>query len=250
MLGEVPTVQIKYIGFNYKVRNELQQSQDTKFSPAEEVLDPYTGNMMPQHRIQHLVTYPIPQLMQHHKSHSLERKHKKRPKSWVCHHCGRKGHIRPYCFKLHGYPEWFHETGATPSVPNKKKEWKTRPDETGLVAHATDRLSSREVWYFDSGCSKHMTGVAGYLKDLKPYKAKSVIFGDGGKGEILGIGKLINNNLPKLENVLLVGGLTKNLISISQLCDQGLNVNFTKSECLVTNDLGETMMKGIRSKEN
>jgi hypothetical protein len=95
-----------------------------------------------------------------------------------------------------------------------------------------------------------MTGIAGYLKDLKPYKAKSVTFGDGGKGEILGIGKLININLPKLENVLPVGGLTKNLIRISQLCDQGLNVNFTKSKCLVTNDLGETMMKGIRSKEN
>jgi hypothetical protein len=93
-----------------------------------------------------------------------------------------------------------------------------------------------------------MTGIAGYLKDLKPYKAKSVVFGDGGKGEILGIGKLINNNLPKLENVLLVGGLTKNLISISQLCDQGLEVNFTKSECLVTNELKETVMKGIRSK--
>jgi hypothetical protein len=76
-----------------------------------------------------------------------------------------------------------------------------------------------------------MTGVAEYLKDVKSYKTKSVIFGDGGKGEILGIGKLINNNLPKLENVLLVEGLTTNLISINQLCDQGLTVNFTKSEC-------------------
>jgi hypothetical protein len=128
---------------------------------------------------------------------------------------------------LHGYPEWYNETGATSCVPDKK-EWKTKSNETGLVAYATDEVSSSEAWYFDSGCSKHMTGIVGYLKDLKPYKAKSVVFGDGGKGEIMGIGKLINNQLPKQENVLLVGGLTKNLISISQLCDQGLEVNFTK----------------------
>jgi hypothetical protein len=167
----------------------------------------------------------------------------------VCHHCGERGHIRPFCFKLHGYPEWYTKTGATSSVPNKK-EWKTKSNETGLVAHATVEVSSSEAWYFDSGCFKHMTGIAGYLKDLKPYKAKSVVFGDGGKGEIMGIGKLINNQLPKQENVLLVGGLTKNLISISQLCDQGLEVNFTKYECFVTNDLKEIVMKGIRSKEN
>jgi len=37
--------------------------------------------------------------------------------------------------------------------------------------------------------------------------------------------------LPRLVNVLLVKGLTANLISISQLCDQGLEVNFTKLEC-------------------
>jgi hypothetical protein len=47
MLGEVPTVRAKSTGFDYKVLNKLQQSQDTKFSPAEEVLDPYIGNMMP-----------------------------------------------------------------------------------------------------------------------------------------------------------------------------------------------------------
>lgn len=24
---------------------------------------------------------------------------------WICHHCKRKGHIRPFCFKLYGYPD-------------------------------------------------------------------------------------------------------------------------------------------------
>jgi hypothetical protein len=95
-----------------------------------------------------------------------------------------------------------------------------------------------------------MTGVEKYLKNVKPYTTSFVTFGDGAKGEILGIGNLINNDLPNLENVLMVKGLTANLISISQLCDQGLKVNFTKLECLVSDEKGEVLMKGTRSKDN
>ena len=53
-----------------------------------------------------------------------------------------------------------------------------------------------------------------------------------------------------MDRVLFVKGLTANLISISQLCDQGLKVNFTKSECLVTNEENAVVMKGTRSKDN
>lgn len=40
------------------------------------------------------------------------------------------------------------------------------------------------------------------------------------------------------------------MISISQLCDKGLNVNFTKSGCLVTNEKNEVLMRGVRCKDN
>jgi hypothetical protein len=77
-----------------------------------------------------------------------------------------------------------------------------------------------------------------------------VVFGDGAKGRIKGIGNLANDGLPKLEELLLVKGLTANLISISQLCDQGLKVNFSQPECLVTDAKGVVLMKGVRSKDN
>ena len=47
------------------------------------------------------------------------------------------------------------------------------------------------------------------------------------KEKILGIDNLIKHGLPRLNNVLLVKGLTTNLISISQLCDQGMEVSFS-----------------------
>ncbi|PNX69843.1 gag-pol polyprotein, partial [Trifolium pratense] len=95
-----------------------------------------------------------------------------------------------------------------------------------------------------------MTGVEKYLMDIKSYATSFVTFGDGAKGEIKGIGRLINYGLPKLEDVLLVKGLTANLISISQLCDQGMQVNFTKNECLFSNVERDILMKGVRSKDN
>ena len=101
---------------------------------------------------------------------------------------------------------------------------------TGLISHTSLIASSKEDWYFDSGCSKHMTRVDKYLEDVRPYASSYVTFGDGAKGKIMGIG-LINHGMPRLDNVLLVRGLTANLISISQLCDQGLEVNFSKPEC-------------------
>ncbi|XP_058747123.1 uncharacterized protein LOC131620121 [Vicia villosa] len=85
---------------------------------------------------------------------------------------------------------------------------------------------------------------------IKPRSTSYVTFGDGSKCEIKGVGKLDHAGQPGLDNFLLVKGLIANLISISQLCDQGLKVNFNQSECVVTNGEGGVVMKGTRSKDN
>jgi hypothetical protein len=95
-----------------------------------------------------------------------------------------------------------------------------------------------------------MTGVDKYLEDVRPYATSYVTFGDGAKGKIEGIGSLVKHGLPKLDDVLLVKGLTANLISISQLCDLGLQVNFTKPECQISDEKGEVLMRGTMSKDN
>ena len=108
-----------------------------------------------------------------------------------------------------------------------------KKEEPALIARTSLRVSSKEDWYFDSGCSRHMTGMKNYLFDLKAYATSYVTFGDGAKGKIKGIGKLARTCSLFLDDVLLVEGLTANLISISQLCDQGLEMKFSNEECLV-----------------
>ena len=67
------------------------------------------------------------------------------------------------------------------------------------------------------------------LVDVKPHPTSYVRFGDGFNGEIKEVRKLMYDGCPRLEDVFFVIGLTINLISVSQLCDQGLLVNFSKS---------------------
>jgi hypothetical protein len=167
-----------------------------------------------------------------------------------CHYCGKYVHIKSFCYKLYGYPKKKPQPRAYHRNARTKKEWKAKVKITAHIALTSFKASSKEDWYFDSGCSRHMTGEERFLVDIKSYTSSYVTFGDGAKGQIKGIGKLINNGLPELDNVLLVKGLKANLISISQLCDQGLKVDYSKDECLVTNDKGELLMKGARSKDN
>lgn len=89
-----------------------------------------------------------------------------------------------------------------------------------------------------------------YLEELKSYSNSYIIFYDGAKGRTNGICKLVSLSFSCLDDVLLVEGLTTNLINISQLCDQGMSVNFNMFECNVSNKDQEVLMKGSRSKGN
>ncbi|MCI35694.1 gag-protease polyprotein, partial [Trifolium medium] len=122
-------------------------------------------------------------MFQHPERHQgTKMKGKSQP--WICHYCGRKGRIRSFCFKLYGYPKRSLQPSTDSVVVKTKKEWTPKDDDVSLIAHTSFRASYREDRYFDSGCSRHMTGVEKFLVDLKSYSTSFVTFGDGAKGEI------------------------------------------------------------------
>ncbi|XP_070055140.1 uncharacterized protein [Nicotiana tomentosiformis] len=51
---------------------------------------------------------------------------------------------------------------------------------------------SSQIWYMDSGCSKHMTGIKNQFLSLEDLKGGNVSFGNGKKAKIIG-GKRANN---------------------------------------------------------
>ena len=60
-------------------------------------------------------------------------------------------------------------------------------------------------------------------------------------------------DIPRLlvfEDVWYVDGLKENLLSINQICDNGLDVLFTKYECEILDGGGDYMCVGVRTTNN
>ena len=63
---------------------------------------------------------------------------------------------------------------------------------------------------------------------MKNSHGGSIIFADNKKDKIIRVGNIGNSSKPLIERVFLVEGLKHNLLSISQLCDNGFVVLFCK----------------------
>ena len=95
-----------------------------------------------------------------------------------------------------------------------------------------------------------MTGNKGLFKTLFEGKIGTVTFRDGSKSVIRGIRAVNIPRLPVFEDVWYVDGLKANLLSISQICDNGLNVLFTKYECEILDGGSDCMCVGVRTADN
>ena len=203
----------------------------------------------------------------------------------VCHHCGEHGHIRPNCRKfnfsnsnrslvslqkqlteqmkmiteLKGCFAHSLKNRVTKHNPRQmnnpvwvKKESKLHShDATCLVAFTALISKCTDTWYFDSGCSRHMTGNKSWFVSFNnEITTGEVTFGDAKRAAILARGTVKVPGMPELKNVLLVDRLTVNLISISQLTNDFEGVWFNKDRCLVLNEEGETMMHGEKTLDN
>ena len=65
------------------------------------------------------------------------------------------------------------------------------------VVFVTNQTST-EDWYFDYGCSRHMTDNRSYFSELKKCYSRHVIFCDGAKGRILTKENIIIQIFPDL----------------------------------------------------
>ena len=88
-------------------------------------------------------------------------------------------------------------------------------------------------WILDSGCTRHMSGDKAQFLSLQMKKGGRVTIGDSKTLQILGKGK-IGNKLISIDKVQYVKGLKYNLLSISQLYDDGHTVNFGIDKCIIT----------------
>ncbi|RVW98135.1 hypothetical protein CK203_031853 [Vitis vinifera] len=135
-------------------------------------------------------------------------------------------------------------------VTNVKQIWVKKSELNCLVVHTALRASELHSWYFDSGCSRHMTGNRSFFTNFTEFDGGNVTFGDGNVASVKGKGTICAPGISNLEEVLYVEGLKANLISISQICDKKFNVQFSQNLCKVFDLNGNCVIIGLRTSDN
>ena len=77
-----------------------------------------------------------------------------------------------------------------------------------------------------------------------------VKFADGIKSRIIGIDNIGKNDSNLINDVMLVEGLTHNLLSISQFYDQGYRVVFEPSQCVIKDSIFDKIILITRRHDN
>ncbi|KAH6776310.1 hypothetical protein C2S52_013871 [Perilla frutescens var. hirtella] len=106
-----------------------------------------------------------------------------------CFHCHKQGH---YMFECPKIPE------------DKKTKYKS----------ILSTKKAKDIWYLDSGCSKHMTGDREDLDGYEEIKGPLVTFGDNSKSRTIGEGFVVKGKVV-VNGVSHVDGLKHKLLSIS-----------------------------------
>nr|PNR27147.1 hypothetical protein PHYPA_030628 [Physcomitrium patens] len=84
-------------------------------------------------------------------------------------------------------------------------------------------------WYLDSGATKHVTGDPSKMYELKTVEDSNVRLAGGTSHSVLGKRNELfksDGQVNRISNVLYVSGVTKNLLSIGSITDQGCIVTF------------------------
>ena len=108
-----------------------------------------------------------------------------------------------------------------------------------LVGVQGDR--KKYIWYLDSAAGRTMTGCKSLLEEFRVEDGPSITFGNDGNGKTEGYG-ILNNGQVKFTHVAYVNGLKYNLISVSQLCDDGFRVLFDVAQGTIFNKDWQVVM--------
>lgn len=109
-----------------------------------------------------------------------------------------------------------------------------------------------DIWVIDSGASRHITYRREWFTVFESCVNMKITLGDNSICDVLRIGiinikKFVNNRWEngKIENLLYVPKLRKNLFSVGVITSRGYEVNFSKDEVQILKN-GFIVIKGIK----
>jgi len=127
-----------------------------------------------------------------------------------------------------------------------------------VMQHMTNSMiggvSDNNVWYVDFGASNHVTSHGEWFRDTKDLKTSGFVETSNDTTHLMTqIGKvplsMQDGQTKYLKNVFHVLTITKKLVFVGQMVEQGLQVTFNPNGCFVENmkNQGKLITKGERN---
>ncbi|GAU33426.1 hypothetical protein TSUD_380620 [Trifolium subterraneum] len=150
----------------------------------------------------------------------------KKDKSTIqCYNCNKYGHYASECKA----PKK-KKSQDTEEEANVAQDGSTSEDDVSFMVTITDETAESMVWYFDTGCSNHMTGNKSILTDFNKCLNTRIKLANGNFIAAEGMGNVViqrsNGKKTVIEKVLYVPGMKCNLMSVGQLLEKGFKAVF------------------------
>ncbi|KAL3700258.1 hypothetical protein R1sor_018280 [Riccia sorocarpa] len=170
-----------------------------------------------------------------------------------CYRCGLYGHIQRYCqvdlesskregrvvLSIEYQSQSTSQTSTQGSGESKSSKTEgSKSSTTEATAFSVFSLEDNpSSWYLDSGASAHVTGDSRYSDQMSKVESGSTVRSAGGQcHNVTARGALIFDTPEgkiKVDDVLYVPSVKKNLLSIGSITDKGAVVVFQSDQCLV-----------------
>lgn len=186
-------------------------------------------------------------------------------KKIICNRCGKPGHIKKFCrsrfvegnasISQENSGDW--ETCLSIETTNLKdfvQESALTSIDGSTLEEGLARINYSKDWIIDSGCSHHLTGDESLFSKQKEYTGdKAIVTADNSIHPVKTEGNVkvkAADGPVNLTSVYHVPGMTKNLISVSQLTNSGRYVLFGPNDFKILENIksiqADTVLKGKR----
>ncbi|GAU36721.1 hypothetical protein TSUD_318190 [Trifolium subterraneum] len=173
----------------------------------------------------------------------------KKDKSTIqCYNCNKYGHYASECKA----PKK-KKSQNTEEEANVAQDDSTSEDDVSFMVTITDETTESMVWYFDTGCSNHMTGNKSILTDFNKCLNTRIKLANGNFIAAEGMGNVViqrsNGKKAVIEKVLYVPGMKYNPMSVGQLLEKGFKAVF-EGERLKLFDLKQRLILKTAQSQN